>query len=82
MYEQIKQIADEAIKVQNKDKMDAALREISGLCGKPDRPETVPRGTPASFDTENLRLQAAVKPKVIALDNKPAKDTDETKKAK
>lgn len=74
MYEQIKQIADEAIKVQNKDKMDAALREIRGLCGKPDRTETVPRGTPASFD--------AVKSNVIARDNKPAKDTDETKKAK
>jgi len=32
MYQQIKQVADEALAVQNKDRMDAALREISALC--------------------------------------------------
>lgn len=32
MYEQIKKLADEAIGIQNKDKMDAALREISAMC--------------------------------------------------
>lgn len=32
MYKQIKNLADEAIEVQNKDRMDAALREISALC--------------------------------------------------
>ena len=32
MYQQIKQLADEALALQNKDRMDAALREISALC--------------------------------------------------
>lgn len=32
MYEKIKQLADEAIALQNKDRMDVALREISALC--------------------------------------------------
>jgi hypothetical protein len=32
MYQQIKKLADEALALQNKDRMDAALREISGLC--------------------------------------------------
>lgn len=32
MYKQIKALADEAIALQNKDRMDAALREISGIC--------------------------------------------------
>jgi uncharacterized protein YerC len=31
-YQQIKQLADDAIALQNKDQMDAALREISGIC--------------------------------------------------
>jgi hypothetical protein len=34
MYKQIKQLADEAIALQNKDRMDAALREISACCGR------------------------------------------------
>lgn len=32
MINKIKQLADEAIKLQNKDRMDAVLREISVLC--------------------------------------------------
>lgn len=32
MYPKIKQLADEAIALQNKDRMDAVLREISGVC--------------------------------------------------
>lgn len=32
MYKQIKKLADEAIAIQNKDRMDAALREISTIC--------------------------------------------------
>lgn len=32
MYQQIKKLADEAVALQNKDRMDAALREISALC--------------------------------------------------
>jgi hypothetical protein len=31
MYQQIKQLADEALALQNKDRMDAALRDISAL---------------------------------------------------
>jgi hypothetical protein len=32
MYEKIKTLADEAIALQNKTRMDAVLREISGIC--------------------------------------------------
>mgnify|MGYP001615883606 CR=1 FL=1 len=32
MYQQIKQLADEALALQNKDRMDATLRQISALC--------------------------------------------------
>jgi len=32
MYTKIKQLADGAIALQNKDRMDAALREISAMC--------------------------------------------------
>lgn len=32
MYQKIKDLADEAIALQNKGRMDAALREISELC--------------------------------------------------
>ena len=32
MYTQIKQLADEALALQNKDRMDAALRKISAAC--------------------------------------------------
>lgn len=34
MYDQIKQLADEALALQNKDSMDAALRKISVLCAQ------------------------------------------------
>lgn len=33
MYKQIKHLADEAIALQNKDRMDAVLREISDIAG-------------------------------------------------
>ena len=34
MYQKIKALADEAIKLQNKNRMDAALREISAMCSQ------------------------------------------------
>jgi hypothetical protein len=44
MYQQIKQLADDALAIQNKNRMDAALREISALCdhaaaAQPEPPE-------------------------------------------
>jgi len=33
MYAKIKELADEAIALQNKNRMDEVLREISGMCG-------------------------------------------------
>ena len=44
MYQQIKQLADDALAIQNKDRMDAALREISALCddaatAQPEQPK-------------------------------------------
>lgn len=35
MYQRIKKLADDAIALQNKNTMDAALREIAQLCDKP-----------------------------------------------
>jgi hypothetical protein len=34
MYKRIKELADEAIELQNKDRMDAVLREISARLGR------------------------------------------------
>jgi hypothetical protein len=46
MYAKIKQLADEALALQNKTRMDAVLREISGMCENP--PEAVEvSGVPA-----------------------------------
>jgi hypothetical protein len=66
MYTKIKQLADEAIALQNKDRMDAALREISALCGETDEvlhyrdPEEVAAGLAridaASHDAELVRM--------------------------
>ena len=36
MYQQIKELADKAVELQNKDAMDAALREIIGICHRAD----------------------------------------------
>jgi DNA-binding SARP family transcriptional activator len=44
MYEQIKKLADEALAIQNKDRMDAALREISTLCDQPAAEQPKQRG--------------------------------------
>ena len=41
MYEQIKKLADEALAIQNKDRMDTALREISTLCDQAAEQQTV-----------------------------------------
>lgn len=44
MYEQIKQLADDALGIQNKDRMDAALREISALCDQATAEQPKQRG--------------------------------------
>jgi hypothetical protein len=44
MYQQIKQLADEALALQNKDRMDAALREISALCVNDSDGVSIPDG--------------------------------------
>lgn len=41
MYTKIKQVADEAIALQNKDRMDKALREISCLCNPVGKVEQI-----------------------------------------
>lgn len=48
MYQKIKELADVAIALQNKDKMDAALKEISQLCTV----EHVTYGKDKSYNTE------------------------------
>ena len=55
MYQQIKQLADDALALQNKDSMDAALRKISALCDQAAEQQPVQnkqRGKqPAGADT-------------------------------
>ena len=58
MYQQIKHLADEALALQNKDGMDAALRGISTLCDRaveqqPEQPgdeQVAQQPTPAGDD--------------------------------
>lgn len=57
MYEQIKQLADEALALQNKDRMEAALREISSLCGNAD--EQQPGIAPFVSDAANALAEVA-----------------------
>jgi len=61
MYEKIKQLADEAVALQNKNRMDAALREISALTvlqmetealADAVGGEVVTYGTAKSYDSE------------------------------
>jgi hypothetical protein len=54
MYAKIKDLADEAIALQNKDRMDAALREISGLCAS--AAEAQPTEPPADEHSSALAV--------------------------
>lgn len=47
MYQRIKQLADDAVKLQNKDRMDAALREISALTIAQMEAEAAPKAMDA-----------------------------------
>jgi DNA-binding SARP family transcriptional activator len=58
MYEQIKQLADDALAVQNKDRMDAALREISALCDR--AAEQQPEPAPKSFASDAANALAEI----------------------
>lgn len=42
MHSKIKKLADDAIALQNKNGMDAALREISAMCADVEPPAEVP----------------------------------------
>jgi hypothetical protein len=62
MYQEIKRLADEALALQNKDRMDAALREISGMC------EAAPAVAPVAltadeFEAAELEQHQAAKKK-------------------
>ncbi len=50
MYEQIKKLADEAVALQNKSAMEAALREISELCDGANAPSDEPEATTTKAD--------------------------------
>ena len=49
MYQQIKQLADEALAQQNKDRMDAALRGISALCDQAAEQQPEQHGTVQAY---------------------------------
>ena len=67
MYQQIKQLADEALAQQNKDRMDAALRGISALCDQAaeqqpeqqERDHQEPLGEPEQHGTVQAYQQPA-----------------------
>lgn len=53
MHKQIKELAEEALKLQNKNSMDEALRKIVAICDEPPAQlEHVTYGTAKQFDTE------------------------------
>jgi len=58
MYTKIKQLADEAIALQNKDRMDAALREISDICGMTTECEVLHEG---NYAGSSIAKKAAAK---------------------
>lgn len=51
MYQRIKQLADEAVALQNKLRMEAALREISAIC---DVEVIPPEKAPKAMDAEQF----------------------------
>lgn len=55
MYRKIKALADEAIALQNKVRMDEVLREISEMCGKANLVDCAPVGMNAEqFEAAEL----------------------------
>ena len=57
MYKQIKQLADDALALQNKDSMDAALRKVSAMCDQaateqPEQPAAKEMPFPFERNTE------------------------------
>lgn len=59
MYEQIKQLAEEALALQNKDRMEAALRKISALCGHAGEQQPAPALNPFASDAANRMAEVA-----------------------
>jgi hypothetical protein len=59
MYQQIKQLADDALALQNKDRMEAAMREISALCSKADEQQPESALKPFVSDAANALAEVA-----------------------
>lgn len=77
MFQKIKQLADEAVALQNKDRMDAALRKISVVCGQlADSEALTSSSSDTAFPFDRAKPDAvdtAVDPVVIASTVKPSK---------
>ena len=69
MYKEIQRLAEEALALQNKDRMEAALRKISALC---DQDGEQQRGT-TSFGLAHIKKEGAA----IHPDDMDATMTDE-----
>lgn len=68
MYDQIKKLADDAVSLQNKDRMDVVLREISRIC-EDSNPVHVQYGHAMGFDPAAENIQGAT-PTVIGKSNR------------
>jgi hypothetical protein len=76
MYEKIKTLADEAIALQNKNRMDAVLREISALCDQP-APVAAPAAMDAGqFEAAELAQHKAGKPAFANLKTPEPKESE------
>ena len=62
MYEQIKRLADDALALQNKDRMEAALRQISALAGAKAGDTVQITGIENTETGESAVLDVKVKP--------------------
>ena len=58
MYKEIQRLAEEALALQNKDRMEAALRKISALCDQ--AAEQQPESAPKSFVSDAANALAEV----------------------
>lgn len=63
MYEKIKTLADEALALQNKDRMDAVLREISAMCETANVPQANAPMDAEQFEEAELLQHHGAKPK-------------------
>lgn len=77
--DEIKRIADAALKLQNKDAMDAALREISKICSINVEGSKIPRCSESAQMIANADINSG---EMVTVDVKPAETVKPVKQVK